>query len=154
MTTFPDQTVFADPGRGDGHRADGEPGDCYRTCLAIIADTDPSTMPNFGRFWLNNSWWFAARLWAQSIGRDLGYYDVDVARANPDWLSDLVIGSGPSPRGNFDHCVILDRHLELVHDPHPSRAGLVKVEGVDSLMPCPLADPIYVRALPAPKENT
>lgn len=43
------QTIFADPLRGDGHNADGEPGDCLRACVASILELPLSAVPNFVR---------------------------------------------------------------------------------------------------------
>lgn len=38
-----------------------------------------------------------------------------------DRLRGYVIGVGPSPRGDWDHAVILDAITgELIHDPHPT----------------------------------
>lgn len=45
----------------------------------------------------------------------------------------LYLASGPSARG-CSHMVVM-RAGELVHDPHPSGAGLLKVEIVRVLMP-------------------
>lgn len=45
----------------------------------------------------------------------------------------IVVAGGPGPRG-CDHAVLY-RDGSMLHDPHPSRAGLLSVEDVTILIP-------------------
>lgn len=125
------QLVTADPARGDGHNAQGEAGDCFRTCLASILDLEPHEVPNFAAEGGNHAWWHAARRWIRrDSGRDLIPVDVEwpVNWAQPENVAPWqrhAIATGPSPRGNWMHSVVVDAFTgELAHDPHPSRDGL------------------------------
>ncbi len=121
------QLVLADPDRGDGHSAAGESGDCLRACVASMLDiVDPATVPNFADVPPGNwHWYVGLRNWARSLG-------LDVVSARPRWPIPfegehlpVVIASGKSPRGDWQHAVLVDAETgELVHDPHPSGAGL------------------------------
>lgn len=120
-----DQTVMADPLRGDGHDRFGVPGDCARACFATVSGEHPSAVPHFAVYL---DWLAVLRRWARSLGRD-------VVWASPDTLADFAghvrhaVAFGPSPRGNFNHVVVVDVPSgRLVHDPHPSRAGIMSAE--------------------------
>lgn len=141
------QRVLADPTRGDGHAADGTPGDCFRACLAMLADVDYELAPHAV---MHLSWYERAREFIREHvpGGDLQCY-------NWDGTTDLygvgggrhVIATGPSPRGNFKHCVMADSATgEILHDPHPSRAGLLAIELVDAIVP--LNDPANLPMAP------
>jgi len=111
--------------RTDGHTNDGIPGDCWRAALASLLDLDVEEVPHFG---LYVSWWLESRRWMRSRGVDLAYYYAS------DWIGadsgPPMVLDGPSPRGPFRHCVVgLPGTGELVWDPHPTRMGLVEVEG-------------------------
>lgn len=121
------QTIFNDPARGDGHDKDGRPGDCWRTCVASLLDIeDLLSVPHFVEVGGEHQWWQETYLYVwEQTGKSLLHW------TNPDYLPERVeyfIGSGPSPRGNFWHAVIVDRTGKLIHDPHPSQAGLLSVE--------------------------
>jgi hypothetical protein len=91
----------------------------------------PAALPNFVRYY---SWMEAARLWLGDRGRDYGVLP------SPEWLAEhrdqfpgdaLFIVTGPSPRGDWLHCVLMDRDLQLVHDPHPSGLGIIEPQIVE-----------------------
>lgn len=126
--TFPHQRYLAQ--RPDGHTLDGIPGDCYRTCVAIVVGLERDEVPHFVMF--GSSCDDLTRRWVRETfpGNDLGWYlpspwplfeDVD----QRDELQRYAVATGPSPRGRFPHCVVVDAVTgDLVHDPHPSGAGL------------------------------
>lgn len=129
------QTILACPKRNDGHDADGNPGDCFRTAVASLLDLDPDTVPHFATYG-EDAWWDEARSWAQSRGGDFIYLPVPIPEDWREWWDDMrdrldhVILDGPSPRGPFNHVVIGTTDLVTVHDPHPSRAGLSSIDGM------------------------
>ena len=94
----------------------GVMGDCMRACVASIIGVDPLVLPpplpteslvlELDR---------ALRVW----GRALVWLAWDGSYI-PDGVLHLM--GGPGPRG-VGHCVVAAGG-ELVHDPHPSRAGL------------------------------
>ncbi len=105
------------------------PGDCFRCCVASLLDLPASEVPHFCD-WPSPSINWVPRLAAWLAPRGLLYLPLD---GIPDcWLAGdrrpLVIAGGKSPRGEWGHNVVgeLSRAgYRLVHDPHPSRAGLV-----------------------------
>lgn len=110
-----DQTTF-----GDG-RNGTEPGDCFRACVASVLDVPIGEVPNF----VAEAAWFRALLdWLAPRG----LWFVSMPATPAPWIPDGVhyIASGPAPRG-VSHAVVMSDGL-LVHDPHPSRDGLLSVE--------------------------
>ena len=103
------------------------PGDCFRACVASLFDLPALTVPHFvadprGE----HCWMHAVNEWADA--RDMFYTIFRDDPIVPPKGGALVIASGKSPRGDFGHSVIchLDYGpLRLIHDPHPSRAGIV-----------------------------
>lgn len=72
-----------------------------------------------------------------------GYGIVDIAfkpRIKPKdgtlvaWGQGYYIGGGKSPRGDFDHAVVMCSG-GIVHDPHPSRAGIEDIDSLTFLTP-------------------
>lgn len=142
--SYIDQRIFADPSRDDGHDADGNPGDCMRATLASLMNLPYEAVPHFAQY---VSWWDYMRHWARKFG-------VDFACLSPEDTklflepTDLVMGSGPSPRGDFWHACLYNANLELVHDPHPSRLGLVSLEECIVVLPWPsIYEPNQLRAI-------
>lgn len=112
-----DQLVRHDPEKG-------QRGDCTRACLASILEINGLTMPNFVEFHGPLGWWDEIRRWCRdNIG-------VDVA-ATPDlakvqWGHEryaYAVASVQSPRGPWWHCVVVDRHGVIAHDPWPDPDG-------------------------------
>lgn len=134
------QTVVADPRRRDGYNAAGIPGDCLRAAVASLTGLPLDAVPHFGLF--GASWWQVMRRWARTRGDDFACvrpHHGSVEYAIPDYHSPtwtgFMIGGGPSPRGPWRHVVVVDRRLTLVHDPHPSDRGVVRVDEVFVLCP-------------------
>lgn len=138
--TFPTQRYLAE--RPDGHTRDGMPGDCFRVCLAILLDVDVDLVPHVVMF--GDSWWHETRRTVRSLrpGWDIGCYTPSPwpLYLQPERMAPcqrLVVATGPSPRGEFMHCVVIDAiDGTLVWDPHPSRDGLAgDIESIDALVP-------------------
>jgi hypothetical protein len=109
------------------------PGDCWRTAIACLLDLrEPTDAPHFIHEHADGhdtAWWEASVAFVadrvpagQSLVLIKPRFPVyeDPENGNPH-----VIATGPSPRGDWLHSVVVDaRTGELVWDPHPSRAGL------------------------------
>ena len=111
-------------------------GDCFRCCIASLLDLYADQVPHFCDYdWKDTSgrWFTDLNKWLAPRG--LSYIEMPVADGGSDsvakWLSAVIpfgfdayhILGGKSPRG-FDHAVVA-RNGAIIHDPHPSRAGLV-----------------------------
>lgn len=138
------QTITAE--REDGHSAAGLPGNCLQTAVASMLDLSIEEVPHFAVY---VDWFAAMRRWARERGGDFTYFELPVPeRYREGWSTVLAWGrehgshillSGPSPRGVFWHVVVGDVELNVVHDPHPSRAGLREVR--DAIVYCSPYDP-------------
>jgi hypothetical protein len=98
-------------------------GDCGRACLASIFGFTINEMPNFwedtqdaSTFWkLQNSW----------IDKNHSHRLIPIAIApgHEDLIDGLLcIAVGRSNRSDEEHAVVWKNGI--IHDPHPSRAGL------------------------------
>lgn len=104
------------------------PGDCFRACIATLLDLPTADVPHFcdlpdpDTHWIRRTQdWLAER----------GMFYLNVQTIPWGFLQrnrrPTVIGGGKSPRGTWGHCVVgeLTRDgFTILHDPHPSRAGL------------------------------
>jgi hypothetical protein len=110
-----DQTVFGFPG-----------GNCFSACVASILEMDLAEVPYFmgdEPDEADDKWFARLDEWLKPHG----FYAMCL-RADSEWKpKGLNILSGKSPRGVKDddmHSVVADG-TELVHDPHPTRDGLL-----------------------------
>lgn len=115
-----DQTVFGFP-----------QGNCLAACVASLLHVPLESIPDFSRM----EWLDELRRWAEPHGFYPLCFSLDTNWRPPG----LYILGGQSPRGDFLHAVIA-RGSDIVHDPHPSRAGVLT--HVDAT--------IFVRLDPAP----
>ena len=103
----------------------GQQGDCFRACVASILELPISDVPHFAQLTEGSSsaaFWNMAYDWLESRGYEYVYR----TRAGRDSLdkTDYQIMTGPSPRGNGTYHAVIGKGGIIVHDPHPSRAGL------------------------------
>lgn len=104
-----DQTIFGAPN-----------GNCFAACVASILELPLEDVPNFCA---RDGWFLALRDWLKPHGLFPMAFD-DVNDETFEYIGDaLSIVSGPAARGHLHACVY--RGAELLHDPHPSRAGLI-----------------------------
>ena len=101
-----DQTTFADSLHG---------GNCLQAAVATILREPLDGVPNFYLF---------GPLWVEALNLYLGIWALSVQRDTDE--SGLTIAVGQSERG-VKHCVVCVDG-EMVHDPHPSRAGLTSID--------------------------
>lgn len=132
MSTFVDQEHFHDP-------ENGSVGDCWRACIASITGCPIAEVPHFVRDHVDE-WFEATNVWlAEHVGQTLLYYAGEhTARADRRaevTPREYVLLDGKSPRGPWYHVVVADAITgEMVHDPHPSRAGITTISGVFALV--------------------
>ena len=100
-------------------------GDCFRACIASIFEFSIEEMPNFweqtqdaSEFWKLNNQWLIENRQCKCLNIHLLPYDKHVV------ADILCIACAKSPRGNRDHAVVWQNGL--IHDPHPSGAGLAE----------------------------
>lgn len=116
-----DQTTFGFPG-----------GNCFSACVASLLDLQIDDVPYFGH---DDVWWDRATEWLAPHG----LWPLCVFFENaPDPPPALHILTGRSPREPDDpkalHSVVA-RGDDIIHDPHPSRAGLFSREEYVILVP-------------------
>jgi hypothetical protein len=111
------QTVFGWPG-----------GNCFSACVASVLELPIDDVPNF--MLSRDSWFEAACQWLNARGFTALYVHHDAVKCGYVDPRPLIkaghyfIVGGLSPRGNHLHCVVEHRG-KVVHDPHPSRDGLI-----------------------------
>lgn len=99
------------------HDGADEPGNCFQACVGSILELPLEDVPHFVRLY-GRSWMKGFRDWLEERGMGAAWMPEG---RHPGGAH--CIATGHSPRGEFLHCVVwLNR---LVHDPHPSRAGIV-----------------------------
>lgn len=99
------QTIFVNDPRGI-------PGDCMRTAVASLLDMPTEAVPHFVLF---EDWFGAFSLWLKGRG-------LRIKPMPKDGVTQNCLALGMSPR-DVEHVVVWSPD-GLVHDPHPSRAGL------------------------------
>jgi hypothetical protein len=109
-----DQTTFGYP-----H------GNCFSACVASLLHLAVDDVPWFLR---HADWYGAFAEWL----RPRGFYPVNVPWSGAWCPEGYYILGGRSPR--HAHAVVA-RGPDIVHDPHPSRAGLVAREDCTMLVP-------------------
>lgn len=114
-----DQTIFV----GD---VEGRPGNCMQAAVASILGLPLDAVPHFAAMPADegDSWpcWDAFDSFFDARGFEAVRLDYEFCPES------FYLASGPSPRG-VSHMVVM-RDGKLAHDPHPSRAGISKVESV------------------------
>lgn len=101
-------------------------GDCWRACLASILELDLEDIPHFVQeqeFGSGKNFLLETEAWL--VERGLWLLNKQLPEGS-SWRgpgTGYFILSGKSPRGDWEHAVV-SLGGEIVHDPHPSRAGL------------------------------
>lgn len=115
--SYPDQTVLHAVGEADI-------GNCLQATIAGVLGWPLAKVPHFALLG-EDHWWDCAQAWLESHGYWIGYQPTSYADEGGELLPRCWL-SGPSPRG-FSHAVVGDSAtLQMLHDPHPSRAGLAE----------------------------
>lgn len=120
------QTLFG----GADHPA-AERGNCFAACIATLLEVELASLPNFCA-WPASSWWDRTN---EYLSEHFGLWLINLPVERPEvaWAPENVlrVANGPGPRGHR-HSVVYDGK-GLVHDPHPSGAGLLSVDSLDFL---------------------
>lgn len=112
----------------------GKPhGSCFAACIASILELPLAEVDFNGDTEDGDGWWRAMFAAIERVGWT--YFE---ARIGDGWEQLMPKGvcflaSGSNPAG-VAHTVVW-REGAMVHDPNPSRAGIVKVEAVGFLIP-------------------
>lgn len=121
-----DQTLFA-PGIGN----------CFSACVASVLEVPLDEVPNFCEGQAAD-WYDRFMAWL----RPRGFYAITCKiggrPGEPDggWYPEGIhIAGGKSPRYDCLHAVVA-RGSDVVHDPHPSRAGVL--DFVDTILIIPV----------------
>lgn len=124
MPEFVDQEFLTDPNSG-------VVGDCWRACIASLLGRPRADVPHFvaQSDAAEIDWLEATQRWIrQEYDQELHYFAAQWPIDKS--LSKHVIVVGRSPRGVGHAVLALATTGEVVHDPHPSRDGLVDITGV------------------------
>jgi hypothetical protein len=131
-----DQTTFSD-------KSQGTHGDCFRATVCTLLQLSPELFPH--PIASDGKWNMAFHRKLRDLGFSARVMDYDpalstdpalVSSENPNWvIPRVVLAAGLSERG-VRHSVVWDRIAgRMIHDPHPSRAGLLDIDALDFLMP-------------------
>jgi hypothetical protein len=117
-----DMTIMHDPPAAHG--------DCFRCVIASILELPPAEVPHFSA--LSSDSAEERRLVREWLApRGLYYFEIEwEVDALKNWKTELDfhhVLSGISPRGIRHACVGFA--AEVIHDPHPSRAGIEPDDG-------------------------
>ncbi len=108
-------------------------GNCFSACVASLLHLPIEDVPTFCAE--GDKWFEVFQQWL----RPLGLYAFMLKHCE-EWRPDgYYILGGKSPRGDFFHAVIA-RDGEIVHDPHPSRTGLVDRQDYTLIVPFDLSE--------------
>jgi hypothetical protein len=121
---------------------DPDRGDCMTACLASLLDLPYEDVPYFleegAEPWFTVYWRFLKQHGYDFVGtcsnsgEAIDFEDLVQRCAG---VNGFYMAGGPSPRFNCSHAVIINSRGEIVHDPHPSRAGVLKIDHVDMIRP-------------------
>lgn len=97
------------------------PGDCLRAAIASITNYALREVPHFigaGE----DHWLWVLQMWCKREGLLFVQPKLDAVRP-----TGLHIAVGLTERNNGPHACIADADGTIIHDPHPSRAGLTNL---------------------------
>lgn len=116
-------------------------GNCLAACLASLLEMPISEVPNIETLYGidNNYYWEVLWRWLGHIGYEIStderfrcfHGDESKSEFKEQLKDKYYLVSGKSQRG-FQHICIY-KNGELVHDPHPSKEGIVTEEYFESL---------------------
>lgn len=106
-------------------KTDNFPGDCQRAVIASLLDLPISEVPHFLAESDRTAVGFYSLIddFLEAHGYEMAWHATPTyhLRKGQDIYHQI---SGPSPRGNGTWHAVVGLNGEIVHDPHPSKAGL------------------------------
>lgn len=108
-------------------------GNCFAACVASILEVRLECVPHVMHY--DDKWFPAFNLWANRHGLQLLSHAWNkglVSYLREHHRNTYAIVSGPAARG-FEHCCVY-LGIELAHDPHPDRTGLLEEKTYDVLI--------------------
>lgn len=114
-------------------------GDCLRACVASVLEVDRAEVPHFVALGVGDTddegleWWFELQNWLST--RELECWYLAKEEFEPELVSFASYGellvSGKTVRGGgkVSHVCVAEPDGSVLHDPHPSRAGLISIDG-------------------------
>lgn len=121
MPRWHDQTVL---------HSESTVGNCVQACLASVLSLPLDAVPPFDEA-TGPEQLMAFDAWLRARG--IESFRRYTERGQVPFNEGLYLASGPSPRGVHHMVVMCDGRL--LHDPHPSRAGLLEVRYITVLIP-------------------
>lgn len=126
-----DQTCFRGPDAAEGEA----PGNCFAACIASLLECSLDEVPqptaedreDWADYWTRVAEFLRLRGFHMVDGKAKAFWSTESALDTP--FSGYWIASGPSPRGPWNHSIVV-RGADMAHDPHPSRAGLALENGI------------------------
>ncbi len=105
-------------------------GDCFSACVASLLELPLGAVPIFME---KPNWLLALNTWL----KQRGFWAVTFELTEGGWSPEgYCILGGKSPRATGDEMhAVVGFGRKVVHDPHPSRAGLVDLRDVTLLIP-------------------
>lgn len=101
-------------------------GNCLAASLASILEISIDDIPEFEE--MGCEWWQSMLDWLFSLGFELLQCDKEIV------LRGYYLAMGKSPRGDFNHQVVY-YNGKMIHDPHPSKNGIVNIKEILVLLP-------------------
>jgi len=124
--------VFQDKFYESGVEEAKQRGNCWSAALASLLELPLAAVPNFVEIDVlggPNWWWLTDKY--------LGLLDYEIKYARPNSVpAGFYLASGPSPRGTIEcpiYHVVIAKDGKMIHDPHPSQAGIMLVDQVKYL---------------------
>lgn len=118
-------------------------GNCFAACLASILELEIGDVPEMsceGQFEIMLAWLWERGLTAVELNfRPRAQFPYVFSRFGLKGTG-LAIASGKSPRGDFDHAVVVAvdhniQQVQFIHDPHPSRDFLKDLDALCFIQP-------------------
>ena len=96
--------------------------DCFQACIASILGCNIENIPNCYDNGIEN---FKNKWYEWEKDKPFHLIDMDLNKDTMGWMKDIVmIAVGKSPRGDYNHCVIM-KNNKIIHDPHPDNEGII-----------------------------
>jgi len=105
----------------------GMEGNCFAACLASLLDVPLETIPDFYLPSGEDGWWDEVRKFLAT--HDLGIFTIGFSQDFLEKHDGYFIVAGHTDRGLMH--ATLWHNGKMIHDPHPSKAGLTEPTDID-----------------------